>query len=329
MRRRRLTDAAARAVAAMYARALLGLRRAAGVAAVGVTSVALGSRHVTTGCAASSAPSDSQNTSTASFAKVEEEISMMDRVVGPVKGAYDAVVDAVYDNVIKPYADPSRDKLLPDLPPNIAAKPTLVISLDGLLIESVYTRQHGWRYVKRPGLDAFLEQLFPFYEIVLWTDCLSNADPIVDKFDPRRRIRHRLYRDTTTYRDGYHFKDLSVLNRDLKKVIIIDTEKKAFSMQPDHGIQVSKYDHTQDPEKKDNGLTKLIPILQYLAISGAADFSKELKQFDGDDLAASFENKLAELRASGKLRLPRRAGVGSGQQANRGSTIWDRLRKKD
>ena len=32
----------------------------------------------------------------------------------PIRDAYNSVRDAVYDNVIKPYAEPSRDKLLPD-----------------------------------------------------------------------------------------------------------------------------------------------------------------------------------------------------------------------
>lgn len=306
-------------------RSLLGLRRAVGVAAFGVASAAVTGRHIS-GCAATPAPTEPPS---APPPETDEEMSMLGKVVAPVKGAYDTVTGAIYDTVIKPYAEPSRDKLLPELPANIAAKPTLVVGLDGLLIESVYTRQHGWRYIKRPGLDMFLEQLYPFYEIVLWTDCLANADPVVDKFDERRRIRHRLYRDTTTYRDGRHYKDLSVLNRDLKKVLIIDTDREVFAMQPDHGINVPKYDYTQDPNHNDESLTKLIPLLQYLALSGAPDLSAELKQYEGPDLAASFEKKLPELRASGKLRLPRRVGANAGENGSRGPTIWDRLRKRE
>jgi import inner membrane translocase subunit TIM50 len=312
----------------MNVRSLLRLRRAVGVAAFGVASAVTG-RQIA-GCAATPAPTEPPAAPPAEkTAEKTAEASVLDKVVAPVRGAYDTVAGAVYDNVIKPYAEPSRDKLLPELPPNLAAKPTLVVSLDGLLIESVYTRQHGWRYIKRPGLDAFLDQLYPFYEIVLWTDCLANADPVVDKFDERRRIRHRLYRDTTTYRDGKHYKDLSVLNRDLKKVLIIDTDKEAFAMQPDHGIDIPKYDHTQDPDQSDKSLTKLIPLLQYLALSGAPDLSAELKQYEGPDLAASFQKKLPELRASGKLRLPVRVGATAGESGSRGPTIWDRLRKRE
>ena len=107
---------------------------------------------------------------------------------GPVKAAYDTVCNAVYDNVIKDFAEPSRDKLLPDLPPQVVGKekPTLVVSLDGCLIQSSWTRQHGWRYLKRPGVDQFLASLAPLYELVLWTDTMNAGDPVVDKLDPRR-----------------------------------------------------------------------------------------------------------------------------------------------
>ena len=94
-------------------------------------------------------------------------------LLGPIQSAYDSVYGTVYDNVVKPFAEPSREKLLPDVPPQIKGtvndNPTLVVSLDGCLIESVWTRQHGWRYIKRPGVDQFLISLAPFYELVLWT----------------------------------------------------------------------------------------------------------------------------------------------------------------
>lgn len=110
---------------------------------------------------------------------------------GPIKAVYDTVCNAVYDNVIKDFAEPSRDKLLPDLPPQVVGKekPTLVVSLDGCLIQSSWTRQFGWRYLKRPGVDQFLASLAPLYELVLWTDTMNAGDPVVDKLDPRRHTR--------------------------------------------------------------------------------------------------------------------------------------------
>jgi len=254
----------------------------------------------------------------------------------PVKEAYENAYYTVYDNVVAPFANPSREKLLPDVPPQIKGKekPTLVVSLDGCLIQSTWTRQHGWRYLKRPGVDQFLASLAPLYELVLWTETMNAGDPVVDKLDPRRLIRHRLYRDTTTFDGGVHRKDLSSLNRDLGKVLIIDVEAESFSFHPRHGIALGAYDAADDPEKTDNKLTKLVPFLQYLAITRPADFSAELeavrKQFPDDDAGDACEKKLAELRAAGKIRARPGAGRGqfaAGDAAPRGGTIWERLRR--
>lgn len=248
-----------------------------------------------------------------------------------VLSAYEYVYTALYDNIVKPYAEPSRDKLLPDLPPQVKGKekPTLCLSLDGCLIQSEWTRQHGWRYIKRPGVDQFLASLAPLYELVLWTDAMNAAEPVVDRLDPRRLIRHRLFRDTTTFSGGFHRKDLSALNRDLERVLIIDVAEEAFSLQPHHGIIVPSYDAAADPDKKDRSLTALIPWLQYLAITRPPDFAAELQavrqQFPDDSVANACEKKLAELRSQGKLVARGARMVDAGPRG----TVWERLRKRE
>ena len=50
-----------------------------------------------------------------------------------------------------------------------------------------------------------------------------------------------------------------------------------------------EYKHANDPEKKDDALTKLVPFLQYCALAGLPDLSAELAQYAGKDLATAFE----------------------------------------
>lgn len=250
---------------------------------------------------------------------------------GPLVDAY----EAIYDNLIRPYADPSRDKLLPDLPAALKGreKPTLVISLDGTLIESQWTRQFGWRYVKRPGVDEFIEHLAPFYELVLWTECMSSADTAINRLDTRRRLGHRLYRDSTTYANGEHRKDLSHLNRNLDRVVIVDCAEYAFADQPRHGIVVKPYISAEDVDKEDKSLQSLVPFLIFLALAArkgtlTGSFADELQALGVsttlDDGGGAFKEavnkRFADLRAQNKLPAQRGGGGASG------GTLWERLR---
>ena len=85
----------------------------------------------------------------------------------------------------------------------------------------LFQHKHGWRFQKRPGVDMFLSQVgYPNFELVIFTtENGMTFDPIVNGLDPElQHIMYRLYRDATRYVNGHHTKDLSAINRDLKKV---------------------------------------------------------------------------------------------------------------
>lgn len=82
--------------------------------------------------------------------------------------------------------------------------------------------------------------------------------PILDKLDPYQYAMYRLYRDGTRYVDGKHIKDISHLNRDLSKVIMMDSNPEAFSMQPENGIALKPW----KGEAGDHGLLDYIPFLE-------------------------------------------------------------------
>ena len=85
------------------------------------------------------------------------------------------------------------------------------------------------RYKPRPGALRFLNELYRYYELVVFTAGLKDyADWILNDFDRQAYISHRLYRDHTKYRNGVYMKDLSRLGRDLKKIIIIDNIEENF-----------------------------------------------------------------------------------------------------
>lgn len=105
------------------------------------------------------------------------------------------------------YKDPTFEKLLPDEDLQFRPPYTLVLSLEDLLVHSEWSREHGWRVAKRPGVDYFLRYLSQYYELVLFTSVPSMmADQVLRKLDPFRIIRWPLFREATKYNDGEYIK---------------------------------------------------------------------------------------------------------------------------
>lgn len=101
------------------------------------------------------------------------------------------------------YQNPAFDKLLPDPHPSFERPYTLVISLEDLLVHSEWSRQHGWRLAKRPGMDYFIRYLGQYYELVVWSSTsFGLAEGIVRKLDPFRFIMWPLFREATKFEDG-------------------------------------------------------------------------------------------------------------------------------
>ncbi|KAJ8908558.1 hypothetical protein NDN08_005263 [Rhodosorus marinus] len=205
---------------------------------------------------------------------------------------------------IRFFTEPSSDKLLPDpvkypgggLPPR-----TLVIELDDTLVHSMWSRATGWRHTKRPGVEAFLAYLSSFYEIVLFTSQPTTyADPILDKLDPSGYIMHRLYRDATKFTGGVYVKDLSKLNRDLARTIVIDTDSHALELQPSNALLVPKWD--RDP--MDRTLLDLIPMLENIVRDDVQDVRPMLASYYGTNVAKEYSRRRSvELPQSTKSRF--------------------------
>ncbi|KAI0127119.1 HAD-like domain-containing protein [Xylariales sp. AK1849] len=192
------------------------------------------------------------------------------------------------------YHEPAFDKLLPDPDPMFERPYTLCISLEDMLVHSEWSREHGWRVAKRPGADYFLHYLSQYYELVLFTTVpFGMGDPLVRKLDPYHFIVWPLFREATKYKDGEVVKDLSYLNRDLSKVIMVDTNATHVRNQPENAIILPKW--TGDPKDKD--LVSLIPFLEYIHTMQYKDVREVLKSFEGMDIPAEFARREGIARA--------------------------------
>jgi import inner membrane translocase subunit TIM50 len=143
------------------------------------------------------------------------------------------------------------------------------------------------------GVDAFLAYMSSFYEIVVYTSAMPGyGEPILEKLDPNGYISHRLYRDATKYEKGVHLKDLSKLNRDLARTIIIDDDPNCFRLQPDNGIRVPPF----TGDVNDRYLLDLIPFLEYIVKEDIPDVRPVIASYRGLDIPLEFSKRQQQLR---------------------------------
>ncbi|XP_075302300.1 mitochondrial import inner membrane translocase subunit TIM50 isoform X2 [Opisthocomus hoazin] len=199
--------------------------------------------------------------------------------------------------------EPTSPKLLPDplREPYYQPPYTLVIELTDVLLHPEWSLVTGWRFKKRPGIESLLQQLAPLYEIVVFTsETGMTAFPLIDSVDPHGFVSYRLFRDATRYMDGHHVKDISCLNRDPAKVVVVDCRREAFCLQPYNGLALPRWDGRSD----DRALYDLTAFLKTIALSGVEDVRTVLENYAlEEDPLAAFKRRRSQLEEEEQQRL--------------------------
>uniref|UniRef100_A0A3Q4GLN5 Mitochondrial import inner membrane translocase subunit TIM50 n=1 Tax=Neolamprologus brichardi TaxID=32507 RepID=A0A3Q4GLN5_NEOBR len=171
----------------------------------------------------------------------------------------------------------------------------------GLLQIPLIPLATGWRFKKRPGIDYLFQQVAPLYEIVVFTaETGMTAYPLIDSIDPQGFVMYRLFRDATRYVEGHHIKDVSCLNRDSSKVIVVDCKREAFSLQPFNGLALKKWDGNSE----DRTLYDLANFLKTIAMSGVDDVRSVLENYAlEEDPIEAFKRRQAQLAQEEEQRL--------------------------
>lgn len=83
---------------------------------------------------------------------------------------------------------------------------------------------------KRPHCDDFLRKVCKWFKLVVFTASVQEyADPVIDWLEQERKyFQARYYRQHCTFRNGAYIKDLSAVEPDLSKVMILDNSPMSY-----------------------------------------------------------------------------------------------------
>ena len=199
--------------------------------------------------------------------------------------------------------------LLPQKSLQYINKKTLILDLDETLVHSStsYTENNDVTlnvdfegifyniYVFiRPGAENFIKKISKYYEIVIFTASISKyASPLLDKLDPEKNIKYRLYREQCTFLNGIYIKELKRLNRDLKDIIIVDNSPLAYAFDLENGLPIKSWYE----DKNDNELENIFPLLEFLSdVDDVRDYiglfveNNQIKYDQANKIISAFNN---------------------------------------
>ena len=165
---------------------------------------------------------------------------------------------------------------------------SLVLDLDGTLISY---QKNTSSVILRPGLDTFLRKMKKIFELILFTSASHDyVDPIVNFIEKDEKFfDYILYRKHLSYDEkGECFKNLNLLNRNNKKIIIVDDNEKNFKLHKSNGICIKTF-----YGENDNVLNILTQILLKLKLEAdkTGDIRIGLKQIKKSLIYKNIENE--------------------------------------
>ena len=159
---------------------------------------------------------------------------------------------------------------------------TLILDLDETLISFQYSKENkkeGILYL-RPGLRIFLKEISELYEIIIFTSSTREyASPIIDKIEKENKFfSGRLYREHNIIINNEYIKDISLLGRNIQKVIIVDNMIQNFRLQKENGILIRWY----CGDENDNILFNLKKLLMRIYDEREDDVRNLIKKYKNE-----------------------------------------------
>ncbi|ETO31046.1 hypothetical protein RFI_06074 [Reticulomyxa filosa] len=157
----------------------------------------------------------------------------------------------------------------PLLPPELikSKRRLLVMDLDETMIYTSFKKLNNYDFTipvihpsghlsklyvkKRPFLNMFLQECSNEYDIVVFTAAGPRyASEVLDHIDVRSVISHLIFGDSVTrFADGKYIKDLELLGKPLKDVILVDDTPDVYAKHPKNAVPIGKFKGEENDEQ--------------------------------------------------------------------------------
>ena len=155
-------------------------------------------------------------------------------------------------------------------------KYTLVLDLNKTL--ACYSKENIYL---RNGLLSFLSMIKPYYELISFS-CEPNdiSENIIKEIESQKKyFDYNFTRQHSILYENTLVKDISLIGRDLSKIIIVDDDENCFKLNKENGIKIGVYNGNNE---NDNVLFELKKILILIYKKNYEDVRIALKEFSND-----------------------------------------------
>ena len=133
----------------------------------------------------------------------------------------------------------------------------------------------------RSGLLSFLSMVKPYYELISFSSEPNNiTKSIIKEIELKEKVfDFNFGREHCILYDNILVKDISLIGRDIKNIIIVDHDENCFKLNEENGIKISKFEGNN---KTDNALSELKKILILIYKRNYNDLRIALKEYENE-----------------------------------------------
>lgn len=98
-------------------------------------------------------------------------------------------------------------------------------------------------------MDKFLEESSKYYNIIIYTDKAQEySDAVIDMIDKNKVIYKRFYKQHCMIMGGAFIKEITIVNKDLSRSVLIDNCSTGISLNKDNSFLIKSFKGDDDDD---------------------------------------------------------------------------------